>query len=298
MLNNKPIIVITGASGFIGSYLVNYFLESNYCVRGLYHNYPEKKSNTNFEAFQFNLSSEINPNHFENADYVVHCAWENYNGNESSNENNINGTLMLRNYCREMGIKKFVFLSSMSAHENSLSNYGKTKHILESQFENLNELVIKPGLVLGNGGLFSKIDFFIKKHSIIPLIDGGHQSLQTLLIHDLAKAIQIGIEKDLNGLLLLSEIEPIEIRNLYSTLAEIYHKKIIFVNISFSIVKLVFQLIKFSSIPFNLSLENLLGLKQLRSLDVRNDLKVFRLTPKTYKESLYILKANESVKKH
>ena len=125
-------IVITGAGGFIGSFLVDYFLQNNYYVRGLYHKNLAKKSNANFEAFQFNLSSEINLEHFENADYVIHCAWEAFNEKESSNENNFKGTIKLRDYCREINIKKFVFLSSMSAHENSLSNYGKTKYILES----------------------------------------------------------------------------------------------------------------------------------------------------------------------
>ena len=298
MLNKKPLVVITGANGFIGSYLCDYFLENGFQVRELSHKMMVERKNSSLSSLIYRLSDAIEPKCFEDADYVIHCAWQTFKGNKLIDEENIKGTLKLRDYCRSINLKKFVFISSMSAHENAMSYYGKTKFILENQFEHDNELVIKPGLVLGHGGLFQKIEEFIKKHTLIPLIDGGHQNVQTLLIDDLAKAVHLGIEKNLKGVHCISEIAPTEIRNLYSAIAKCYNKKIAFVNLPYSMVKLAFQAIKFLHIPFNLSTENLLGLKQLIKIDVSESIQSFGFTPKPFSESLTLLTNYEYTSKH
>ena len=286
MIQSQPNIVITGANGFIGSYLVNYFLQKGFIVKGLcHHTHPDVK-HVNFTAEQYELNKDIKAELFEQADYVIHCAIETFTGNKNNHDNNIQGTLKLRDYCRNIGIKRFVFISSMSAHENSLSQYGKTKFFLEKQFDQPHELVFKPGLVLGNGGLFRKIDDYIRKHTLIPLIDGGRQPLQTLHIQDLAKVIEIGLEKEKHGIFAISENEAIEIRNLYSCLANIHQKKIVFVNLPYFILKFTFNMIQYFHIPFKLTSENLLGLKQLQAFDVKKDLNEFEFTPRTYSESI------------
>ena len=107
----------------------------------------------------------------------------------------------------------------MSAHEQARSHYGKHKLHLESIFDLTQEVVLKPGLVLGDGGLFTTIKNTIQKSSVIPLVDGGKQPIQTIHIEQLTQVIELMLDKSLSGCFYLGEPTSITLKQLYQAIA-------------------------------------------------------------------------------
>jgi nucleoside-diphosphate-sugar epimerase len=77
----------------------------------------------------------------------------------------------------------------------AVSEYGKTKLAIEKMLDPRKDLILKPGLVLGHGGLFGSILRMIRSLPILPLVDGGSQPLQAVDIEDLAKCVEVGIHQ-------------------------------------------------------------------------------------------------------
>jgi UDP-glucose 4-epimerase len=124
-MKNKK-IVITGGLGFIGSHLVERFIENNEVViidnqsTGTIENIKEldiNKIDTNFGSINSLNLEEI----FEGTDYVFHLAAvtsvpQSVEDPVKSNEVNITGTLKVLEAARKTGVKKLVFSSSSAVY--------------------------------------------------------------------------------------------------------------------------------------------------------------------------------------
>ncbi len=281
-------IIITGANGFIGFELINYFSKRNFKVVAFVYS-PVKVAIENVEYVQYDMNKTVDELSFENADYIIHCAYLKSSKNNDTSRINIESTKRLLEISRKYKLKKFVFLSSFSAHKDALSNYGKTKFELEKIFDKNSDLVIKPGLVLGNGGLFKNIESIIKKNKFIPLIDGGKQALQTLHIDELVRCIDFALKNDISGKYAIAEKLPIKMKAFYKAVAKKLNKKVIWIYFHYFFANILLCFFEFIRISFSVSKENLLGLKQMKSLDVEKDLKIFNLEPKSCFETLEVL---------
>jgi nucleoside-diphosphate-sugar epimerase len=136
-------IFITGASGFIGSRLAQYFSKKNSVIC----NYNKRKINLkNVRKISINLAKKIKIK--ENIDVIIHCASKthiNCSSNKEIYEKNINMMKNLINLAKEKKVKKFIFLSSVSAfgeinksvllekdRPNKPNIYGKSKIVCEN----------------------------------------------------------------------------------------------------------------------------------------------------------------------
>ncbi|MBI4851185.1 MAG: NAD(P)-dependent oxidoreductase [Acidobacteria bacterium] len=283
----KPTVIITGANGFIGSSLVKHFQEKNWQVLALVHSMPSLKL-PNVEYYQYDLASLVDETPFTKANYLIHCAYIKYDVNSKVNTNqiNIDGTKQLISLSRKYRLKFNIFLSSMSAQVEAESNYGKQKFALEKFFTQENDLVIRPGLVLGSGGLFGQMSSFIRKNPFIPLIDGGKQPLQTIFIDDLVLAIDRGIEKQISGNYTIAEPTAISYQEFYKALCEKLGVEAKFISVPYFLVDLGVTFFSLFKIKLPITKENLLGLKNLKYIDVKKDLNIFGLSVRNYKESL------------
>ncbi len=278
-----PIVVITGANGFLGSNLVKYFSRKDWKVRALVHNEPKEKLQ-GVEYFSHNLSLNPEQKYFEGADYFIHCAYA-----KNSVDININGTTSLLEMSRKSGVKKNIFISSISSNEKALSIYLKQKWACEKLFNQPNDLVIRPGLILGNGGLFGQMRDYLKKKSLIPIISGGQQSMQTIWIEDLAQAIDNCIDKNISGLLTIASPEKLTYKQFYTNLCATLNTKPAFVSVPFGLQYFLLSLTETIGIKLAISRENLLGLKQLKYVDTTENLKEIGISLKECQESLKTL---------
>jgi nucleoside-diphosphate-sugar epimerase len=287
-LNQKPIIIVSGASGFLGQGLISALVHAGYQVHALGRNPQHQKIEPGVRWFKCVLPFEIDEAAFEGGGVaLIHCAAETQVASQKQAEiTNVQGSMNLLKVCRKSGVKKYVFISSMSAHENALSHYGKTKLYVEKALDLKCDLAIRPGFIIGRGGVFIRLVKMIQTLPIIPLFYGGNQQIQTISLPDLLKGILNAIETNQVGILLLGEEQPVMLKEFYRKIAESSGQKKLMIPLPGFLALALFRLAEILKLRLPFTSENLLGLKQLRSFDVQNSLRTLNLKPKTMLESV------------
>jgi nucleoside-diphosphate-sugar epimerase len=274
-------VAITGASGFIGKNLCNYFLAKGWRVKALQRNIHDGH-HPNINYYKYSLNKDIDVNVIEGCDLMIHCAFQKFDmQNKDAAELNIHGTRKLLDACHKKKVK-FIFLSTLSAHPGAKSEYGKHKLELEKIFNKEKDIVLKLGLVIGPaGGLFSEIAKVIDKSRFIPLIDGGKQPIQTVYINDLCEMLEHCFIHNIKGIYKIAEEEPIVMKDLYQMIALNKGKSLKFFYVPSSLILIILKTLEALNLGLKISSESLVGLRQLKAFDTASDLKKigFRLKP-------------------
>ena len=196
-------ILLTGASGFIGSALLNELSKYNFYIRAAFKKFEKKEKilNPNHEYIfinDINHSTDWSP-FLNNIDCIIHCAGRAHIINDKSSDPlkeyrkiNLYGTINLAEHAARVGVKRFIFLSSIGVNGNftnkfnrfthkdtpmPLKNYAKSKFEAENalkkiSFETgLEIVIIRPPLVYGANvkGNFLRLLKLIKKGVPLPL---------------------------------------------------------------------------------------------------------------------------------
>lgn len=170
-------ILITGASGFLGRYLVKEFLSnSDYLVIGLYHSNKPSLTHARLTWKQCDLTDIIAIEEYvKSSDYVIHAAAIvsfDPSDNNKMIQFNVTSTKYVVNACIRQDIKKLIHISSISALGSSqiseidesikdnppenYSPYGISKYKSELEIwrgiaEGMNACIINPSLIIGTG---------------------------------------------------------------------------------------------------------------------------------------------------
>lgn len=272
-------IVITGANGFVGTELVALYAKKGWNVRALVRNPDRFKNSKQVKYFAYNMGDQPDTAIFKGADYLVHAAYvKESRTTPNAYELNVEGTRQLLEASRKAKLKKNIFMSSMSAQPDAVSTYGKQKFDIEKMFNTKKDVVIRSGLVVGNGGLLSEIAQFIKTKHVAPLIDGGNQPLQTVAVYDLVRVIDRMIEQDVDSTFTIAEPTPITYRNLYKLIARKQGSALLLVPVPFWMPLLAIRLIHLLHLPLKITEDNLQGIKKLRAEDTTADLDTLGVT--------------------
>jgi nucleoside-diphosphate-sugar epimerase len=258
-------LAITGANGFIGNYLCRHFSALSYEVIALSRRNPEIEG---VHWHPYNLEQNISLEILARVDVILHLAFALHSQKEpQAYQNNIAGCKLLLENSRLAKVPKVVYFSSMSAHSEAISMYGKHKWEAEKLFDGADCLVIRPGLVLGEGGMLKKIGTMVKKSPIVPLIGGGNQPIQTLSLANLAAALTISLKQNSIGILNFAANEPISTRKLYEYIIINSGKKPRFLQIPYLPIYWAASIAENLGIQLPISIENLKGLKKLKIFD-------------------------------
>ncbi|MEK7598930.1 MAG: NAD-dependent epimerase/dehydratase family protein [Patescibacteria group bacterium] len=280
-MDKNQTIIITGSSGFIGSRLVGHFLKLGFNVR-TFQRAKCDYNNPMASCFHFELS-EVKDMGFQGADYLVHSAYQPVIGRNRAADVNLEGAKKIISLCRKYGVK-MVFLSTLSAHSEAESNYGRQKLLMESLFDPRQDLILKPGLVLGEGGgLFGRIASVLKTKKIIPLVGGGKQRVQTIELDDLCRIIELGIKKNICGSFMVATPDAITLKELYLNIAKKAGSKPLFIPVPTILAYFILRFAEISGIRLPITSENVLGLKHLKVFNTAPDLRRFGAVLKNYK---------------
>jgi nucleoside-diphosphate-sugar epimerase len=275
--------VITGANGFIGGHLVRQFDEAGWAVRALVHRPPIVQRPT-VEYRTWDLGEPARA-WLDGAGALIHAAFMPYDRPNAS-RTNIEGTARLLAESREVGVGRVIFLSSMSARAGALSQYGRDKLLIGGQFDRPSELVVRPGLVLGNGGLFDRLRRFVESRRVVPLVGGGHQMFQTVYVEDLAGAIATALARGLDGTVTIAEREPVEFRELLAEMARQSGARVRFVSVPYRPVAWAMRVARAVHLRLPVSADNLLGLRAMMTDDVSSDLGRLGVEIRDYRATL------------
>ena len=133
-MNKKPIAVVTGGAGFIGSHMVDLLLKNNYKVRildnfsgGHKKNLQHNLKNKNLEIKKVDINKvQRRSKFFEKADYVFHFAGigdliPSIENPSQYMTTNVQGTINILEAARYAKVKKFVYAASSSCY--GIHNY-------------------------------------------------------------------------------------------------------------------------------------------------------------------------------
>lgn len=279
-------IAITGSNGFIGKAMVNFFLGKGWKVIGLCRN-PQKQSasHPNLSYLDYSLEKGLQTWHLEGVDSLLHLAFLPASAQApQSYEINLAEVHNLVKIAQTSSIQ-IVYFSSMSAHPSAESHYGRHKFKAEEIVRNQSVLVIKPGLVIGKGGMLEKMKGLMLKSPVIPLVSGGRQPVQTISMDDLCEATYLLMNQKEVGVWPLGEVNSTSLLDLYKTMAEIMQINPRFLTVPYSLIFAPAYLADKLGVTLPITLENLKGLKKLSSFDTS-------ATEKTIKFTFGNMKAN------
>jgi NAD dependent epimerase/dehydratase family enzyme len=174
----------------------------------------------------------------------------------------------------------------MSAQENSPTTYGKQKFAIEKLFSCSQDVIVRPGLVIGNGGLVKEMINFIKKRKVVPLVNGGKQPIQTLYIDDLILAIDKIIEKNLQGSFTIAEPSAITYEKFYRDINYAFNLNAKFISVPYTLFYVAIAFADALKIQLAVSKDSLIGLKNLRVYEVEESLKKLEIEPISFQDSL------------
>ena len=198
-------VFITGSTGFVGRYIVRELLSKGYEVHAgvrnlskLYSLFGEqvKGYRVNFEDKEElqKVLSEVKP------DFVIHLIgilYENKKRGETFVKVHYLFSKNLVEASKELGIKKFLFMSALGTHDEAPSMYHQTKRWAEKELiaSGLNYTIFRPSMILGpEQRLF--YDMY-KVTSIVPVLilpNGGNYPFQPVDVRDIACAYVKALE--------------------------------------------------------------------------------------------------------
>ncbi|MGH9667752.1 MAG: NAD-dependent epimerase/dehydratase family protein, partial [Bryobacteraceae bacterium] len=256
-------VAITGADGFLGSHLARRFLKGGWQVTGLVRDLPGKRlPDGAVRYFNYSFPADLDPAALdEPPDALIHCAFVRDAATTSGDTRNIEAAEFLLRLCRKPGGPGFVFISSMSAHEQAESRYGREKLAIEKLLRAGPGLSIRPGFILGPGGVFLQLAKSLQRLPAIPLFYGGRQPIHTVHVDDVCAAVETAIAKRLGGLLKVGEPEAVAVDEFYRAVVESLGLRKLSVRLPGRFALAFLRTTERLGLRWPISSENLLGLK-------------------------------------
>lgn len=222
-------IVLTGATGFIGSYFQKQYAKK-YIIN----------------PFSF-LQDDFEILNVKDVDVVVHLSalvHQPKTSQEVYERVNIRNTLSLARKAKESGVKQFIFMSTIAVYDEALTQicenstlkpntfYGITKLEAEKQLLSLEDedfvvSIIRPPMVYGFNapGNMKSLNCLIDKVSVIPL--GVIENKRSFVyVGNLCAMIECIIEKRKSGIFLCADDEPLSTTRLIELIAKAKQKKV------------------------------------------------------------------------
>lgn len=290
-------VAITGANGFIGQRLVQIFLEKKWRVQKIERSDFDLKAHANgvansitraideTTAPQSTLISD-SPELLAGIDVLIHCAYQKYSAEEQrARKINYYGTQKLLELAHKSGVQKIVYMSSLAAHKEAISEYGISKCEVETLFNLKKDIIVCPGLVIGKGGLYWQLRNYIRNHKFIPCI-GGAKPIQTISLEELSLVVFNLVEGSLVGRFCVAEKKATCLRDFYFEIAIHSSQKKIFINIPIIVAKWILKLASVFRFITPVTDENLKGLEKMRFADTTDIEKILSFEISDFKKSI------------
>lgn len=182
-------VLITGAGGFIARHLALKLNSAGLRVLGASHSTAALPG---YEyVFPAGLGDTLLPAlAAQPVDVMIHTALAT---GPDAYRLNVEGTSRWLDEGRAARVGLQVLLSTLSAEQGALSDYGRAKWALEQRFAAADEVIVRLGVVVGNGGMYARIRSSATRLPATPLLDGGRQLLYLVGIDALCSVLHDAI---------------------------------------------------------------------------------------------------------
>lgn len=244
-------ILVTGATGLVGSELLKQLSAQNKRVRALYcTTLPTQNSSKNIEWFQADILDVITLEEaMKDVTQVFHCAAVvsfNPAKKKQLHQTNIEGTTNVVNTCLQEGVEKLVFVSSVAAlgriredkpidetmnwtEETSNSEYGKSKYLAEMEVwrgigEGLPAVIVNPVIILGTSDWNKgSTEIFKTAYNEFPWYTEGTTGFVD--VKDVAKAMIALMNSNITAERFILSSENCMYKDIFTKIAIAFNKK-------------------------------------------------------------------------
>jgi nucleoside-diphosphate-sugar epimerase len=301
-------ILITGASGFLGSAVVRLAREHGLAIRAMVR-----------PSSRLDLLPNLNPEEIIRADMadpaslaqavkgitaIVHCAATTSQGApdlELSRRINVAGTQALIDACKAETSKRrqdawttirFINISSQSAHPANPSVYGKTKLEQDERVmaSALDWTILRPSIIYGpqSKGIFDKMLQYCRKLPIIPIIGPGREEMRPIHVDDVAWAALACLDepKTIGQIYDLGGADVVSFNDFIGQILEALGRKAIRFHLPISIALTIARVL--SAVMKNppLTPDNVTGIQTARHVDISAAQRDFNFNPRSFKQGL------------
>ena len=243
-------VLVTGATGLLGSHLVQALTRQGRQVKALYHNQQPAFTHPNLEWIQGDiLDVSFLEKTMKGIDYVYHCAAVVSFHTEKKkllHQINVDGTTNIVNTCLDAGVKKLVHVSSVAAlgrmkgnrvitekmeweEDPGKSEYGKSKHLGEMEVwraiaEGLDAAIVNPAIILGAGDWNTgSSEFFKTAYNEFPWYSEGINGFVD--VDDVAHAMILLMDSNITNERFIICSENLSYKEVFTEIAVSFSKK-------------------------------------------------------------------------
>jgi len=266
-------VLVTGATGLVGSHLIKTLLQKGEQVRALYHNSLPPQSLQKAEWVKCDILDIIALEEaLQDVKQVYHCAAIVSFSPKRKHllyQTNIEGTANIVNACLDAGIEKLVYVSSVAAlgkisngeliteaiqwdSESDNSEYGKTKYLAEMEVwrgiaEGLNAVIVNPGIILGSGDWNKgSAEIFKTIYKEFPWYSEGVNGFVD--VADVVNAMILLMESNIQAQRFILSVDNLSYKTLFTEIARCFNKKPPHKNISPLLAAIVWRAEKVKSL--------------------------------------------------
>ena len=186
---NLPTLAVTGGTGFVGTRLIELARSRSYPVRALTRKWKPPEEGVEWVEGTLDRPESL-VRLCEGSDAVVHVAGAiNAPDRAGFEAVNAGGTANMIDAARKAGVRRFIHISSLSAREPSLSDYGWSKAKSERLVaaSGLDWTAIRPPAIYGPGDRETFDLFRMARRGLVPLPPRGR--LSVIHVDDLCRLI-------------------------------------------------------------------------------------------------------------
>ncbi len=211
-------ILITGGSGFIGRHLVAMLRKERLPFKVLIH---RRKANELLpeECVYGDVSKRQSIRKvFKKYSLVLHLA-DGY-----SERLHVSGTENLLEVCREFGVGRFIFMSSIDVITSPETSYSQSKRLAEDKVRSsgLESCIVRPSMVYGPGDRYiSTLIRWNKRYSVVLMPGDGRELRRPLYVGDLiSRLLPLLFDKDIPASVNIAGRDVMSIREMSAAVQE------------------------------------------------------------------------------
>lgn len=192
-------VLITGATGYIGRHLVTRLVAQGEQPRCLVRDVARAQ---NLLGDQVELaqgattSPETLPAALSGSDTVIHAAFLTADRKQSPQnrywETNVNGTANLVKAAQQTGVRRIIEISGLGTKPDKPGSYMQGRYLAEKAVieSGLDWTIIRPSVLFGDDAPFIKgLTDLIRSSPVVPLLGGGKIRFQPIYVEDVVSVI-------------------------------------------------------------------------------------------------------------
>ena len=279
--------LLSGATGYVGSRIKENLVAEGWEVIEL-----SRSANVSAHAIRFRLGQPVDPNIFRKYAALIHCAYDfDTIGWKDIYAINVRGSELLLRAAREAGVRRLVFISTISAFDGCLSLYGKGKLEVERITHSLQGWVIRPGLVHGDrpGGVFGRLVESVRRSRILPVPGTGMQPMYLVHEADLAEAVLQCIRGENRACetpVTVAHEQPWSFRSLLLAIGRAMDREIVFLSVPWRLMWAGLRLAEALKIPVGFRADSLVSLVSQNSKPTLNAFRILGVSCRPFRPDL------------